>query len=207
MKRCTFISLVSLFATVSRGYVPGLGLPWAPPTIVAMEISPEQPTPSDDITIAVSCQQGTFSRQNGQDLMRFRTEGNELWFDIDWTYVLRIVDERPVVSTAIVTYTQSVDPLAPGEYTLHVTNYWSHDNSVLSEDQMTFVVSVPGSVDAAPTETCNCFCHRWPGFYASRPCPFCGCNPGYSSDAHEPSNAGGNLLDSLRRRIADLRQK
>lgn len=255
MKRCVLLLLCGVCLTASRADDAdhsGPYSPWVPPAIVAMEITPEQPTSSDEVTIAVSCRPGSFCTWDKYDNIRLTIEDNEFWLDMDWEYNLvlwvpgQYDPDAPdgAVRTQVETFTRLVGPLDIGEYRLHVTNYWTglrSDGRVLNADEMTFTVSAPDSsdgtddgsrddlpiddnpnpgddgtldgenadsvcdVDAAPAETCDCFCHRWQAFFAGRPCPFCGCDPSHSSGADDSD--GGSLLDSVRQRIAALRQK
>lgn len=170
-------------------------------------ISPEEPTSSDEIILTVSRWMPTSGY--ALETTTVRIEGYDIWVDF--------VIHPPAPGTCVCMAfcqtdgTTSLGCLDPGTYTVHVRREGGQYTEAL-----TFTVS-----QAPPKETVwdrlggwssldavgECICQRWPAMFEGRPCPFCGCDPSHSGNTNEPSGTAGSLLDSLRQRIATLRQK
>lgn len=232
MKRCVLLRELGL--RISSLVLCAFLMSSAVPTVVEGQpddgwmqdrtsISPAEPTPEDEIILTISrwANTGGYSLE----ITDVRIEGDEIWVD----FVLHCPGPSAFVTHAFTRNddSASLGRLEPGTYTL----YTSQDGGAYGA-ALTFTVyveapdgssenspdddsgidegvaqgHVPPLVINVPAQTCDCICHRWPALFSGRPCPFCGCDPGYSSDANNSSGAG-TLLDSLRQRIADLRQR
>lgn len=196
-------------------------------------ISPAEPTPSDEIILTVSWWMP--STGYGLEITAARTEGHDIWVDVV-THAPGPYAQCCQVFTRT-DATASLGWLEPGTYTLYISRDGGDygavltftvfveapggsigtspdddagaepDNGESSADEGVGQGHLPPLVIGASAQTCDCFCHRWPAFFSGRPCPFCGCDPSHSSNTGDSASGGGSLLDSLRQRIADLRQR
>lgn len=168
-------------------------------------ISPAEPTSSDEIILTVS--RWMPSSGYGLEITAVCIEGHDIWVDF--------VIHSPAPGTTVCHLvwqtdgTTSLGYLAPGTYTLYVRREGGPYTEALTFTVLQIVPSqtidgrLTGWNGSAPTG--DCICQRWPALFAGRPCPFCGGDLSHSSDTAE-SGGGGSLFDSLRQRIAALRQ-
>lgn len=167
----------------------------------SIEISPAQPTSSDEVYVTVS--RVVPSSGYSVEITEVCIEGDQIW--------LAVITHRPgpgIQSQQAFTWrdhTRSLGQLGPGTYTVYVGDYATGSY----DDSLSFTVTNAGSDvldDGAGTHTegfSNCICQRWPALFAGRPCPFCG------RDSSDPSDSGnaGSLLDGLRQRLGIFWQK
>lgn len=152
-------------------------------------ITPSEPTEQDAVHVTVS----RWTNTGGYNIENVTTAIMDSLIQVDlfWT------TPRPgaPVTQALVHHkrTVSLGTLRPGLYKMLV----AHRGLSVPSESASFTVSAGPPTDANPV--CDCFCHRWPEYFAGRTCPYCGC-PG--QPAQNPGRP--TLLDRLHKLLSLL---
>ncbi len=204
MKRCVLLLTLTLGVTgVACAKVGpyGLGGP-----VWDIEISPEQPTSMDIVYVTVSRVVGGARHLEITDVT---IEGDEIW-------VSAVVHEPGPNEGAIcvdhwVDDTEWLGALTPGTYTVYVGDGTPGSYHA----SLSFTVAQPRSIAALESRlgewhgqapTVDCMCQRWPALFVDRPCPFCGRDPGDSSETQGYCYDYDSPFGVLLQRIAAVRQ-